>query len=80
MRNALNCALWDLESKLYESVHDRTTLDALVGRYDIVNIKLDKTGGLTESLVIMDQAQAAGFDIMVGSTVSTSLRIAPAML
>lgn len=63
-----------------ESVHDRVTLDALVGRYDTVNIKLDKTGGLTEALAMAENARTAGFDIMVGCMVSTSLAIAPAML
>jgi L-alanine-DL-glutamate epimerase-like enolase superfamily enzyme len=63
-----------------ESVHDRTSLEALRGRYDAVNIKLDKTGGLTEALAMADAAQALGFDIMVGSMVATSLAMAPAML
>ena len=63
-----------------ESVHDRTSLDGLRGRYDAVNIKLDKTGGLTEALAMADAAHALGFDIMVGSMVATSLAMAPAML
>ena len=63
-----------------ESVHDRKSLDALRGRYDAVNIKLDKTGGITEALAMADAASALGFDIMVGSMVATSLAIAPAML
>jgi len=63
-----------------ESVHDRKSLDALRGRYDAVNIKLDKTGGLTEALTMADAAKALGFDIMVGSMVATSLAMAPAML
>jgi L-Ala-D/L-Glu epimerase len=63
-----------------ESVHDRTSLDGLRGRYDAVNIKLDKTGGLTEALAMADAAQALGFEIMVGSMVATSLAMAPAML
>jgi L-alanine-DL-glutamate epimerase-like enolase superfamily enzyme len=63
-----------------ESVHDRTSLEALRGRYDAVNIKLDKTGGLTEALVMADAARALGFDIMVGCMVATSLSMAPAML
>ena len=50
------------------------------GRYDAVNIKLDKTGGLTEALAMADAAQALGFDIMVGCMVATSLAMAPAML
>jgi len=63
-----------------ESVHDRNSLDALRGRYDAVNIKLDKTGGLTEALAMADAARAMGFDIMVGCMVGTSLSMAPAML
>ncbi len=63
-----------------ESVHDRKSLDALRGRYDAVNIKLDKTGGLTEALAMGDAAKALGFDIMVGCMVATSLAMAPAML
>ena len=49
-------------------------------RYDAVNIKLDKTGGLTEALAMADAAQALGFEIMVGCMVATSLSMAPAML
>src|SRR5690348_6703366 len=63
-----------------ESVHDRKSLDGLRARYDAVNIKLDKTGGLTEALAMADAAKAAGFEIMVGSMVATSLAMAPAML
>jgi L-alanine-DL-glutamate epimerase-like enolase superfamily enzyme len=63
-----------------ESVHDRASLEGLRGRYDAVNIKLDKTGGLTEALAMADAAQALGFQIMVGCMVATSLSMAPAML
>jgi L-Ala-D/L-Glu epimerase len=63
-----------------ESVHDRATLGALAGKYDAVNIKLDKTGGLTEALALAADARALGFELMVGCMVSTSLAIAPAML
>jgi L-alanine-DL-glutamate epimerase-like enolase superfamily enzyme len=63
-----------------ESVHDRTSLPGLRDRYDAVNIKLDKTGGLTEALAMADAARALGFDIMVGCMVATSLAMAPAML
>lgn len=63
-----------------ESVHDRASLDGLRGRYDAVNIKLDKTGGLTEALAMVDAASAQGFDIMIGCMVATSLAMAPAML
>lgn len=63
-----------------ESVHDRRSLDGLRERYDAINIKLDKTGGLTEALAMADAAQALGFEIMVGCMVGTSLSMAPAML
>lgn len=63
-----------------ESVHDRASLGGLRDRYDAVNIKLDKTGGLTEALAMADAAAAQGFDIMVGCMVATSLSMAPAML
>jgi L-alanine-DL-glutamate epimerase-like enolase superfamily enzyme len=63
-----------------ESFHDRSSLQALAGRYDAVNIKLDKTGGLTEALALADEAERAGLSIMVGCMVSTSLSMAPAML
>jgi L-alanine-DL-glutamate epimerase-like enolase superfamily enzyme len=63
-----------------ESVHDRATLKALAGRYDAVNIKLDKAGGLTEALALAAEAQTLGFALMVGCMVATSLAIAPAML
>ncbi|WP_298261056.1 N-acetyl-D-Glu racemase DgcA [Bradyrhizobium sp.] len=63
-----------------ESVHDRASLNGLRGRYDAVNIKLDKTGGLTEAIAMADAAAAQGFDIMIGCMVATSLAIAPAML
>src|SRR5260370_4491271 len=63
-----------------ESVHDRASLDGLRERYDAVNIKLDKTGGLTEALAMADAAQAQGLAIMVGCMVATSLAMAPAML
>jgi len=63
-----------------ESVHDRGSLNGLRGRYDAVNIKLDKAGGLTEALLMADAAQGMGFQIMVGCMVATSLAMAPAML
>jgi L-alanine-DL-glutamate epimerase-like enolase superfamily enzyme len=63
-----------------ESVHDRASLQALRERYDAVNIKLDKAGGLSEALALADAAQALGFEIMVGCMVATSLSMAPAML
>jgi L-Ala-D/L-Glu epimerase len=63
-----------------ESVHDRASLAGLRERYDAVNIKLDKTGGLTEALAMADAAQALGFEVMIGCMVATSLAMAPAML
>ena len=63
-----------------ESVHDRAGLDRLVGLYDVVNIKLDKTGGLTEALALADAAEARGFSLMIGCMVGTSLAMAPAMV
>ncbi len=63
-----------------ESCHDRASLARLVGRYDVVNLKLDKTGGLSEALALRTAARAAGFRIMVGCMVGTSLGIAPAFL
>jgi L-alanine-DL-glutamate epimerase-like enolase superfamily enzyme len=63
-----------------ESVHDRVSLEGLRDRYDAVNIKLDKTGGLTEALAMADAAHAHGFEIMIGCMVATSLAMAPAML
>ena len=63
-----------------ESLHTRADLGALTDRYDAVNIKLDKTGGLTEALAVMSQAQALGFRTMVGCMVATSLAMAPAVL
>jgi len=63
-----------------ESVHDRASLEGLRERYDAINIKLDKAGGLTEALAMADAAQALGFEIMVGCMVGTSLSMAPAML
>ncbi len=63
-----------------ESVHEAKNLDALVGLYDAVNIKLDKSGGLTEALALRDRARALGFGVMVGCMVGTSLAMAPAIL
>ncbi len=63
-----------------ESLHLTADLDHLVGRYDAVNIKLDKTGGLTEALLLRDRARELGFQIMVGCMVGTSLAMAPAVL
>ena len=61
-----------------ESCHDRGDLDRLAGRYDYVNIKLDKTGGLTEALALAEAAQARGFRLMVGCMLGSGLAVAPA--
>ncbi len=63
-----------------EACHDRASLPGLEGRYDMINIKLDKTGGLTEALKLKAEAEAAGYRIMVGCMLGTSLAMAPAML
>ncbi len=63
-----------------ESAHASDGLPSLVGRYDAVNIKLDKTGGLTEALAMAQAARASGLKIMVGCMVATSLSMAPALL
>ncbi|MFG1478997.1 N-acetyl-D-Glu racemase DgcA [Xanthobacter sp. V4C-4] len=63
-----------------ESVHDRAGLAALRARYDAVNIKLDKTGGLTEALALVAEAERLGFGVMVGCMLATSLAMAPALL
>ena len=63
-----------------ESCHDSASLEALAGRYDVVNIKLDKTGGLTEALALKTAAEAQGFGVMVGCMLATSLAMAPALL
>jgi L-alanine-DL-glutamate epimerase-like enolase superfamily enzyme len=63
-----------------ESVHTAEGLDALVGLYDAINIKLDKAGGLTAALLLRRRAEELGFRIMVGCMVGTSLAMAPAVL
>ncbi len=63
-----------------ESCHDRASLPGLAGKYDVVNIKLDKAGGLTEALALRESALAAGYGVMVGCMVGTSLAMAPAVL
>ena len=63
-----------------ESAHDRNNLHLLVGKYDAINIKLDKTGGLTEALALAQTAKDMNFKIMVGCMLATSLAMAPAML
>ncbi|CAN7354987.1 N-acetyl-D-Glu racemase DgcA [Devosia sp. LjRoot3] len=63
-----------------ESAHALAGLDQLVGRYDAINLKLDKTGGLTEALAVAQHAKELNLAIMVGCMVSTSLSMAPASL
>lgn len=63
-----------------ESAHDRASLAALKGKYDVVNIKLDKTGGLTEALAMKEAAISAGYRVMTGCMVGSSLAMAPAVL
>jgi L-Ala-D/L-Glu epimerase / N-acetyl-D-glutamate racemase len=63
-----------------ESCHDRASLAGLKGKYDVVNIKLDKTGGLTEALALKEAALAQGYGVMVGCMVGSSLAMAPAVL
>lgn len=63
-----------------ESCHDRASLPALKGKYDVVNIKLDKTGGLTEALAVRDAAREQGYGVMVGCMVGSSLAMAPAVI
>ncbi|MDG1802495.1 MAG: enolase C-terminal domain-like protein, partial [Paracoccaceae bacterium] len=63
-----------------ESCHDRASLAGLKGKYDYVNIKLDKTGGLTEAFALKRDAIAAGYGVMVGCMVGSSLAMAPATL
>jgi L-alanine-DL-glutamate epimerase-like enolase superfamily enzyme len=63
-----------------ESVHDLASLEGLRGRYDAINIKLDKAGGLTEAMAMAAAAREIGLEIMVGCMVATSLSMAPALL
>lgn len=63
-----------------ESVQGLDEVEALVGRFDVVNIKLDKCGGLTEGLLIAERARALGMKVMVGNMVGTSLAMAPAFV
>lgn len=62
-----------------ESVHTRADLDAVAGRYQAVNVKLDKAGGLTEAVALANAARARGLTLMVGCMVASSLAIAPAL-
>src|SRR3546814_14597589 len=61
-----------------ESAHVAGDVDALAGKYQVINIKLDKTGGLTGALALADAAPAAGLGVMTGRMLSSSLAVAPA--
>jgi L-alanine-DL-glutamate epimerase-like enolase superfamily enzyme len=63
-----------------ESCHTRADLERLAGRYQVVNVKLDKTGGLTEALSLVAEAKTMGFRLMIGCMIGTSLAMAPATL
>lgn len=63
-----------------ESLHDRSDLGSLIGRYEAINIKLDKAGGLTEALALQKEAERQGLDVMIGCMVASSLAMAPALL
>lgn len=63
-----------------ESLHTRAELDHIIKRYNAINIKLDKTGGLTEAFAVYKQARQQGLVIMVGCMVASSLAMAPALL
>ncbi|MDZ3831489.1 MAG: N-acetyl-D-Glu racemase DgcA [Sphingopyxis sp.] len=63
-----------------ESAHVAGDVGVLAGKYQVINIKLDKTGGLTGALALADAAAAAGLGVMTGSMISTSLSIAPALV
>jgi len=63
-----------------ESCHDRSSLSTVIGRYEMINIKTDKTGGLTEALALKAAAQTAKLDIMIGCMLASSLSMAPAFV
>jgi L-alanine-DL-glutamate epimerase-like enolase superfamily enzyme len=63
-----------------ESAHARSSLPGLVSKYDAINVKLDKAGGLTEALAMAEEAERLGLTLMVGCMVATSLAMAPALL
>ncbi|MDP6189969.1 MAG: enolase C-terminal domain-like protein, partial [Gammaproteobacteria bacterium] len=63
-----------------ESCIDRTSLEQLEDCYQVVNVKLDKTGGMTEALALIKEAKLRGFEVMVGCMIGTSLAMAPALL
>ncbi len=63
-----------------EACHDRASLPKLKGKYDVINIKLDKTGGLTEAMALKEDGLAQGYGVMVGCMVGSSLAMAPATI
>jgi len=63
-----------------ESVHDREGLESLRERYDAINVKLDKAGGFTEALAMIERAESLGYSLLIGCMVATSLAMAPALL
>ena len=63
-----------------ESCHTSADLPRLTNRYEVINVKLDKTGGLTEALLLTNRARESGFKLLIGCMVCTSLGIAPARL
>ena len=71
---------FDLPICADESFHTESDLNGLLGRYDMFNIKLDKTGGFTEALKIIGRVQKEGRPFMIGSMIATSLSLAPAVL
>ena len=77
-------ALADMERPLPvcadEACHDTASLAGLTEKYDMINIKLDKTGGLTEAIALKRAAEAAGLGVMIGCMIGTSLSMAPALL
>lgn len=75
--DGLNCAV---PLAADESCHDRASLDAIIGRYALINIKLDKAGGLTEALALRHAAATRGLGVMTGCMLCTSLAIAPAFM
>jgi L-Ala-D/L-Glu epimerase len=77
---ALAGRLWPVPVCADESVHDRHGLAALREKYSLINIKLDKTGGLTEALALAEAAEKLGFGLFVGCMVASSLAMAPALL
>ncbi len=78
--SALAARKWPVPVCADESAHDRKGLAALREKYDLINVKLDKTGGLTEALALADEAERLGFGLFVGCMVASSLAMAPALL